>query len=207
MFKVKEKKERALGVKLFLKAERCNSQKCATIRRPYRPGDHGKARRRPLSEYGLQLQEKQKIRFTYGVSEKSLRRIFSRSAKSKGVTNEMMLALLEKRLDNVIYRLGLAPSRSVARQLASHGHFLVNGRKTTIPSYELKVGDVISIRPQSQKHPLFQELPVILKKYDAPVWLKLDVDKLEGKVVMQPKEFEMSFNVNLVVDYYSKISK
>ena len=207
MFKVKEKKERALGVKLFLKAERCNSQKCAIIRRPYRPGDHGKARRRPLSEYGLQLQEKQKIRFTYGVSEKSLRRIFTRAAKSKGITNEMMLALLEKRLDNVIYRLGLAPSRSVARQLASHGHFLVNGRKTTIPSYELKVGDVISIRPQSQKHPLFQELPVILKKYDAPVWLKLDVDKLEGKVVMQPKEFEMSFNVNLVVDYYSKISK
>ena len=117
------------------------------------------------------------------------------------------MSLLEHRLDNVIYRLGLAPSRSVARQLASHGHFLINGRKTTIPSYELKVGDVISIRPQSQKHPLFQELPVILKKYDAPVWLKLDVDKLEGKVVMQPKEFEMSFNVNLVVDYYSKISK
>jgi small subunit ribosomal protein S4 len=118
----------------------------------------------------------------------------------------MMLAILEKRLDNVTYRLGLAPSRSVARQLVSHGHFLVNGRKTTIPSYEVKVEDVISIRPQSQKHPLFQELPVILKKYDAPVWLKLDVDKLEGKMVMQPKDFEMPFNVNLVVDYYSKIT-
>jgi|AP45_3_1055517.scaffolds.fasta_scaffold10191_3 small subunit ribosomal protein S4 len=206
MFRAKEKKERALGVKLFLKAERCSSQKCATVRRPYRPGDHGKARRRPLSEYGLQLQEKQKIRFSYGISEKNLSRIFSRSAKSTGITGDMMLAILEKRLDNVTYRLGLAPSRSVARQLVSHGHFLVNGRKTTIPSYEVKVEDVISIRPQSQKHPLFQELPVILKKYDAPVWLKLDVDKLEGKMVMQPKDFEMPFNVNLVVDYYSKIT-
>lgn len=206
MFRAKEKKERALGVKLFLKAERCSSQKCATVRRPYRPGQHGKARRRPLSEYGLQLQEKQKIRFSYGISEKNLSRIFSRAAKSTGVTGEMMLAILEKRLDNVIYRLGLAPSRSVARQLVSHGHFLVNGRKTTIPSYEVKVGNVISIRPQSQKHPLFQELPVILKKYEAPVWLKLDVDKLEGEMVMQPKDFEMPFNINLVVDYYSKIT-
>jgi small subunit ribosomal protein S4 len=207
MFKVKEKKERALGAKLFLKAERCNSQKCATIRRPYKPGDHGKSRRRPLSEYGQQLQEKQKIRFTYGVSEKNLRRIFSKAAKSTGVTGETIFAILEKRLDNVIYRLGFAASRSVARQLVSHGHFLVNGRKTTIRSYEVKVGDVISIRPQSHKHPLFQELPITLKKYETPVWLKLDVDKLEGKVAMQPKDFEMTFNINLVVDYYSKISK
>ena len=206
MFDTREKKERALGTRLFLKAERCNSQKCATVRRPYRPGLHGKSRRRPLSEYGLQLQEKQKIKFSYGIRESQMRKMFTKSVKSAGTTGKMIITFLEKRLDNVVYRLGFTLSRSVARQMVGHGHFTVNGRKVTIPSYELRVGDVIGIRPQSKNHPLFQELDMVFKKYDPPVWLELDKEKREGKVVSMPKDIEAPFNVNLVVDYYSKIS-
>lgn len=205
MYGIKEKKERALGTKLFLKGERCNSPKCAAVRKPYRPGVHGKSRRRRvLSEMGLQLQEKQKIRFSYGLREAQMRRIMEKAFKSRGVTGEMIISILERRLDNVVYRLGFARSRSIGRQLVSHGHFLVNGRKVTTPAYEVKVGDVISIRPQSQNNPLLLELKEELKKYDQPIWLKLDKEKIEGEVASLPKDFEMPFNVSKVVDYYSK---
>ncbi len=205
MFDTREKKERSLGVKLFLKAGRCNSPKCATVRRPSRPGFHGKSkRRRTLSEASFQLNEKQKLRYSYGVRETQMRRVFSKAVKNPGVTGQMMLSLLERRLDNVIYRLGMAPSRSVARQLVGHGHFTVNGRKVTIPSFLVKIGDKISIRPQSASHPLFGDLELTLKKYEPPVWLSLDKEKKVGEIKALPKETEISFDINKVVDYYSK---
>lgn len=204
MFDTREKKERSVGTKLFLKAHRCNSPKCVTIRRPNKPGPHGKAFRRALSEFGQQLKEKQKIRFTYGIRERQMERVFEKAAKNPGVTGKMILAILESRIDNAVYRMGLAESRSVGRQLVSHGHIMVNGRKVTIPSRELKVGDVVTIRPQSKDHPLFKDLAERLKKYEAPVWLSIDAGKLEGKMVAMPKDFDAGFDVNLVVDYYSK---
>lgn len=204
MFDTREKKERSLGTKLFLKADRCSSPKCVTVRRPQRPGLHGSAYRRQLSEFGRQLQEKQKIRFSYGIKEAQFRKIFELAAKNPGVTGEMILALLEKRLDNVVFRMGLAKSRSVARQLVGHGHILVNNRKVTAPSYQVKVNDAITIRPQSKDHPVFKDLKTYLKNYNPPSWLSIDKDKYEGKVVSEPKDLEKSFDVNMVVDYYSK---
>lgn len=206
MFNTKEKKERSLGVKLFLKPHRCSSPKCVTVRRPTRPGVHGKARRRAPSEFGQQLMEKQKIRFAYGIREAQMRRVFAAASKHKGITGEMIISFLERRLDNVVYRIGLAPSRSVGRQLIGHGHIMVNGKKVTIPSYEVKVNNVITIRPQSKDHLLFKDLAERLKQYEPPVWLVLDRERLEGKVISLPKDFEIPFDVNLVVDYYSKIS-
>ncbi|KKU77205.1 MAG: 30S ribosomal protein S4 [Candidatus Harrisonbacteria bacterium RIFOXYA1_FULL_48_8] len=203
MFNTKEKQERSLGTKLFLKAARCNSPKCVSVRRPQRPGLHGKSYK-TLSEFGQQLKEKQKIRFTYGIREAQMELVFKKAAKNPGVTGEMIISILERRLDNVVYRLGIAPSRSVGRQLVGHGHILVNGHKVTIPSYQVRVGDTITIRPQSNEHPLLKDLGERLEKYEPPVWLALDAAKLEGKVLSAPKDFEISFDVNMVVDYYSK---
>ena len=204
MFNTKEKRERSLGVKLCLEADGCNSPKCVTVRRPQRPGLHGNAYRRQSSEFGQQLKEKQKIKFLYGIRERQFQNIFNSAAKNPGVTGEMIMKLLEKRLDNVVYRLGLAPSRSVARQLVGHGHVLVNNRRVTIPSCQVKVNDLISIRPQSKDHPILKDLAVRLKNYDPPVWLQLDKEKYESKVIAEPKDLEVPFDVNLVVDYYSK---
>lgn len=206
MFNTREKKERSLGVKLFLKPHRCSSPKCVTVRRPTKPGLHGKMRRRALSEYGQQLAEKQKIKFAYGIREAQMRKVFASAAKHRGITGEMIINFLERRLDNVVYRLGLAPSRSVGRQLVGHGHILVNGRKVTIPSYLIKANDVIVIRPQSKDHPIFKDLSERLKQYEPPIWLFIDKAQLEGKVISLPKDFEIPFDVTLVVDYYSKIS-
>lgn len=205
MFDTREKKERSLGTKLFLKGERCNSQKCVMVRRPHRPGIHGQSRRRRGgSEFGQQLKEKQKIKFSYGIREAQMEKLFSKAAKNPGVTGQMILQLLERRLDNVVFRLGLAPSRSVARQLVSHGHIIINGRKVTIPSFSVAVGNKIAIRPESKNHPVFKDLGTSLKKYEPPVWLNLDKEKVEGAVVALPKDLELSFDVNMVVDYYSK---
>ena len=204
MFSTQEKKERSLGVKLFLKPERCNSPKCVTVRRPQRPGLHGKMFRRQLSEFGSQLKEKQKIRFTYGIRERHFRKIFQSAAKNPGITGQMIFHILEKRLDNVVYRLGFAASRSVARQLVGHGHIMVNNRKVTIPSFQVKVGDIIYIRQQSREHPVLKDLTNHLKKYEPPIWLAMDQEKLQGKVLSEPKDLEISFDANLVVDYYSK---
>lgn len=205
MFNTREKKERSLGTKLFLKAERCNSPKCVTIRRPTRPGLHGKARRRGVgSEFASQLREKQKIKFSYGIREDYLEKIFTRAARNPGITGQMIISYLERRLDNVIFRLGLAPSRSVGRHLVGHGHIMVNGQRVDIPSFEVKTGNVVSIRPQSKDHPAFKDLANRLKQYEPPVWLSFDKEKFEGKVLSEPKDYDIPFDVNLVVDYYSK---
>ncbi|HEY4499627.1 MAG TPA: 30S ribosomal protein S4 [Candidatus Paceibacterota bacterium] len=203
MFNTTEKRERSLGTKLFLKGGRCLSQKCATIRRPHRPGMHGK-RRRSVSEVGEQLMEKQKIKYSYGIRESQMQKIFNQAAKHKGVTGDRILQILEQRLDNVVFRLGFALSRSIGRQLVGHGHITVNGRKVTIPSFSVRIGDRIAIRELSKDHPIFKELSVNLKKFEPPVWLSLDQDKMEGKVVGVPQGIDQLFDVNMVVDYYSK---
>lgn len=204
MFDTKEKKERSLGVKLFLKAHRCNSAKCATVRQQTRPGVHGASRRGAKSEFGQQLNEKQKIRFTYGLREAQMRKVFETASKNVGVTGNMIIQILESRLDNVIFRSGFAPSRSVARQLISHGHIMVNNKKVTIPSYSVKIGEKISVRPGSKDHPEFKNLPESLKKYNPPVWLSLDPEKIESKIIAKPADSDFPFDVNMVVDFYSK---
>ncbi|MBI2405998.1 MAG: 30S ribosomal protein S4 [Candidatus Harrisonbacteria bacterium] len=204
MFNTKEKRERALGIKLFLKPHRCSSPKCATIRKPQPPGMHVKGRRGSVSEFGTQLREKQKIKAMYGLREAAMRRIFSAAAKAAGATGEGVMALLERRLDNVVYRLGLALSRSVARQLVGHGHIIVNGKRVKTPSFLVRPGDTIAIRAASKDHPVFKELSEQLKTYEAPVWLTLDKTTLIGKVKAAPKDVDTQFDTNLVVDYYSK---
>jgi small subunit ribosomal protein S4 len=203
MFDTSEKRERSTGTKLFLKPHRCNSPKCVTMRRAQRPGQHGK-NYKSLSEYGQQVKEKQKIRFTYGIREGQMKMLVGKAIKNQGVTGEVIMQMLERRLDNTVFRMGLAPSRSVARQMVNHGHIIVNKHRTNIPSYQVRVNDVIFIRPQSREYVMFKDLAEKLKKYEAPSWLKIDAEKLEGKVVSIPKDLDKTFDVNMVVDYYSK---
>ncbi|MCL4404356.1 30S ribosomal protein S4 [Patescibacteria group bacterium] len=199
MKSIKEKKERALGVKLFIKADRCNSPKCVTVRRPYRPGVHGQARRRQPSEYGRELKEKQKLQIIYGLTNRQMMNLFG--AKSP----DDILKHLEKRLDRVVFLLGLAKSTRIARQLVSHGHILVNGRKVTIPSYYVKVGEKIEIRPESRGSKLFEDIQVRLKQYTPPAWLKLDAQNLKGECVEEPVvEGSLPFDINLVGEFYAR---
>lgn len=207
MFNTREKKERSLGTRLFLKATRSASPKSAMVRRPHRPGEHGKDRRRAPSEFGKQLAEKQKFKAAYGLRESAIRQVFMKASKSAATTGPLFLSLLERRLDNVVYRLGFAPSRSVARQIIGHGHMLLNGRRVTIPSILVRQGDVITIRPQSRDNASFRTLKETLPKYQTPTWLTINAEKEEGKVSSMPKDLEMPFDVALVVDYYSKIVK
>lgn len=201
------KKCRRVGQKLFLKGERCFSQKCAMIRRPYVPGLHGKSRRRRgPSEYGQQLIEKQKIRHSYGLSEKQFKNYFKEIVSQKGNKEELLANKLESRLDNVVFRLGWATSRLLARQLISHGHILVNQRKINIPSYQVRKGDLIQIKEKSKKLAPFKDLKTSLKKYELPAWLSLDKQKLEGKIISQPKLADMGKvgEIGLVIEYYSR---
>ena len=204
LLKSKEKKERSLGVKLFLKGDRCNSPKCVMVRRPYRPGEHGKDRRRPLSEYGTQLLEKQRIKFSYGLREAQLSRIFKKGLSKSGSISNTIIGALERQFSNVVFRLGFAPSRIVARQLIGHGHFMINGKKVNVPSHELRVGDKVSISPKSKELLIFKELPNIIKNHDPLPWLGLDKENIEGQMKLLPQDIEVPFDINLVVDYYSK---
>jgi len=202
----KEKLSRRIGENLGLKAERSFSPKSAFLKKPYRPGMHGKSRRRALSEFGTQLLEKQKIKFTYGLTEKQLQKYFNEAKRKKGTTGDLLLGALEKRLDNAIYRSGLASSRAIARQLASHGHFLVNNKKVTIPSYSVKIGDIIVIKPKSRSKTIFFDLINKLKKHEAPSWLAIDKKIFEIKIKSDPKidDLPKNFNMNTVIAYYSK---
>lgn len=202
MQRVLEKKERSLGVKLSLKGDHCSSPKCALTRKPYRPGMHGK-RRNKLSEFGFQLREKQKMRFSYGLTEKQLEKVFVEAEKRPGVTSDEVIAILESRLDNVIFRLGWGLSRMSSRQLVGHGHFTVNGRKVTVPSLRVKGGDKIAIRSVSKDHPYLKDLNERLKNYEPPTWLKLDKGNLEAVVVGKANDVPQLFDINIVVDYYS----
>ncbi len=196
---VKEKKERSLGVKLFLKAERCNSPKCVTVRRPYRPGVHGQSHRRQPSEYGRELQEKQKLQLIYGLNNRQMMNLFSTKSPDE------ILKRLEKRLDRVVFLLGFAKSPRIARQLVSHGHILVNGRKVTIPSYYVKVGEKIEIRPESRSSKMFEDVQMRLKQYNPPTWLKLDAPNLRGECVGEPMVTgSLPFDINLVGEFYAR---
>ena len=197
------------GVKLMLKGERCIGPKCAVERRNHPPGQHGQSfRRRQMSDYGGQLREKQKVRRIFFVMEKQFRRHFQTAQRMKGITGSNLLQVLERRLDNVVFRLGFADSRRQSRQLVSHGHFMVNGRKTNIPSFLVKVGDEISVRPQSRARTYFRDLDAsgILRKKGSPEWLSLNAADLSGRVMRLPERSEMDLAVNeqLVVELYSR---
>lgn len=196
------------GEKLFLKGDRCFSPKCAIERRAYPPGLHGRQAkfRRKESDYGLQLREKQKARRVYGVFERQFRRYFKEAVRQKGLTGENLLILLETRLDNVVHRLGLASSRAQARQLVSHGHFEVNGRKTNVPSFLVSAGDVISVRDNSKKKGFFKDLAQTIDGARVPDWLSLDTNNLSGQVLSQPTRdhIDVTLNEQLIVEHYSR---
>lgn len=199
----KEKKERALGEKLFLKAHRCSSPKCSMIRRPYRPGVHGKNRRK-ISDYGTQLMAKQKLKISYGVSEHRLKNIFKEASRDKAATGEKMIELLERRLDNVVFRAGFGDSRPMAHNLVSQGHITVNGKKTRIPSYVIRVGDKIGIRKESQDKGFAKELKEKTKKITLPTWLSSDPDKISVEIKANPRESDMQFDVSRVIEFFAK---
>lgn len=193
------------GVKLFLKGSRCMTEKCAIERRSYPPGQHGQGRQR-VSEYSAQLREKQKLRRIYGLQERQFRGIFGKAERQKGVTGEQLLKLLECRLDNVVYRLGFACSRRQARQLVNHGHFLVNGKKTDVPAYHVKVGDVIELRQRSRgMAPIVASLDAVESR-GIPAWLELDRAAFKGTVKAMPAKDDIALPVNeqMVVELYSR---
>jgi len=193
------------GVKLYLKGDRCYSDKCAIVRRAYAPGQHGQSRKKS-SEYGIQLREKQKARRIYGVLENQFRNYFEKAERQKGVTGENLLRLLELRLDNVVYRLGFANSRVEARQLVRHGHFTVNGRRVNIPSFMVRVGDQIAISEGSRKSPKFDEISELAAHKTTPAWLEMDKDALVGKVLALPQreDIDVPIQEHLIVELYSR---
>jgi small subunit ribosomal protein S4 len=196
---------RAENLKLFLKGDRCYSDKCAIDRRPYAPGQHGKSRRE-FSEYGNQLREKQKVKRIYGVLERQFRNYFKKAERKKGITGENLLILLERRLDNAVYRLGFANSRNEARQLVKHSHFLINGKRVSIPSYPIKPGDLIQVRDKSKNISGISEALESVARRGIPQWLELDKTNLRGTVKGLPsrEDVTMPIEEQLIVELYSK---
>ncbi|WP_368489073.1 30S ribosomal protein S4 [Clostridium sp. BJN0013] len=191
------------GLKLFLKGDRCYTDKCGFSRRGYAPGQHGQGRKK-VSNYGLQLREKQKSKRIYGLLEKQFRKYYDKADRKKGITGENLLVLLETRLDNVVYKLGYGQSRTEARQLVTHGHFKVNGRKVNIPSFKVSVNDTITVKDTSkasEKFKTFAENPKTL-----PTWLEGNIENFEGKVIREPmrEEIDVPVNETLIVELYSK---
>lgn len=194
------------GMKLFLKGERCYGEKCAIERRNVPPGQHGKGRRARMAGYGLQLREKQRVKRMYGLLESQFRRYFKEADRRRGVTGETLLQLLEGRLDNVVYRLGMATSRPQARQLVRHGHFRVNGRRADVPSFALKAGDQVSVKVSSTKNPAIQYAMEEVKGRGIPEWLDFDSDKLSGQLTAVPTRDQLNLPIQeqLIVELYSK---
>ncbi|HHX73151.1 MAG TPA: 30S ribosomal protein S4 [Clostridiales bacterium] len=194
------------GQKLFLKGDRCYNGKCSVEARAYAPGQHGQGRGRKLSEYGLQHREKQKARRFYGISEKQMRRYFTMATKMQGVTGENLLQLLEMRLDNVAYRMGLAMSRPEARQLVNHSHFTVNGRKVNIPSYQVKPGDVVALKEKSRQSDKFKSIVEANSARPVPHWMEKDSNGFEAKIVQFParEDIDLPVEEHLIVELYSK---
>lgn len=193
------------GQKLYLKGDRCVSvgKKCAMDRRPVPPGQHGLSRRKP-SEYGIQLREKQKVRKSYGILEKQFHHYYERAERMKGVVGENMLALIEKRLDNVVYRMGIGASRSQSRQIVNHGHITVNGKTVDIASYQVKVGDIIAVKESKKNKAIFTALKDA--KITMPKWVEFSTEKLSGKVVAEPQRADIDLGINeqLIIEKYSK---
>lgn len=197
------------GEKLFLKGARCYTPKCSMERRGYPPGLHGKSsqfRKRRESDYSRQLRAKQKTRRVYGVLERQFRRFYTDSLKRRGLTGLNLLQILEARLDNVVYRLGYAQSRAEARQMVTHGHFTVNGRRTDVPSMVVGVGDVVAVRSGSRKRPFFKDLSAVAETRNVPNWLSRDLRELSGTIMRLPERSEIDANLQeqLIVEYYSR---
>ena len=194
------------GMKLFLKGERCYSEKCAIEKRNFAPGQHGKTRKAKLAGYGVQLREKQKVKRIYGVLEDQFRRYFEQAERMRGITGETLLQLLERRLDNVAYRLGLATSRPQARQLVRHGHLTVNGRKVDIPSFSVKPGDMVALRASSHKAPAVVHALEEVKGRGVPEWLSFDPNAFSAKISSIPTREQINLPVQeqLIVELYSK---
>jgi small subunit ribosomal protein S4 len=194
------------NLKMFLKGERCYSDKCSFERRAYAPGQHGQNRFRKVSDYAVQLREKQKVKHMYGMLEGQFRRYFQIADQAKGVTGQNLLAMLERRLDNVIYRLGFAGSRDQARQLIRHNHFQIGGKKVNIPSYQVKPGEVISLKEKSRKNALIIENLEGVARRGVPSWLELDKGNFQGTVKAMPNrdEITMPIQEQLIVELYSK---
>ena len=193
------------GCKLFLKGERCTSKKCAMERRPVIPGQHGNSKRRvTFSEYGTQLREKQKVKRMYGILEKQFRKYYDEAVRLKGVTGENMLSLIERRLDNVIYRMGIGASRAECRQIVNHGQITVNGKTVSIASYIVKVGDVISIKENKRDLEMFKQLKGM--KIVMPKWLEFDTETLTGKILANPERADIDTDIKeqLIVEFYSR---
>ncbi len=195
------------GMKLFLKGERCHTEKCAIERRNFVPGQHGKDRKPKIVGYGLQLREKQKTRRYYRLLETQFRNLFEKANAMPGITGENLLGMLEKRLDNVIYRMGLGTSRAQARQMVRHGHFQVNGRKVNIPSFQVKPGQVVEVREGSKQNPAILSARDTTAHSPTPNWIEMDRDALRGRILSQPKREELvqiQINEQLIVELYSK---
>jgi len=194
------------GMKLFLKGERCYTDKCAIEKRNVPPGQHGRARKAKMVGYGVQLREKQKVKRTYGILENQFRRYFEAADRQKGITGQLLLQMLERRLDNVVYRLGFATSRPQARQLVRHGHFTVNGRKVDIPSFAVRQGDTIAVRPTSATNVTIQHATEEVKGRGVPEWLLLDLGALSGRISGLPTREQINLPVEeqLIVELYSK---
>lgn len=195
------------GTKLFLKGERCYTEKCAIEKRNFVPGQHGRERRGKVSNYGLQLREKQKLRRIYGLLEVQLRNLYEKSSKAKGVTGSTMLSLMERRLDSVVYRLGIGSSRPQARQIVRHGHITVNGRRVNVPSYVVRPGDEVAVHEKSNKHPMILSNLEVNSSRPLASWLEFDREAMKGKVASEPKREELvqiQLNEQLVVELYSK---
>ena len=193
------------GTKLFLKGDRCYTDKCSQDRRPYAPGQHGRARKK-VSEYALQLREKMKVRRIYGVLEKQFHGYFVSADMAKGVTGANLLSALERRLDNVVYRMGFANSRSKARQMVRHGIFTLNGHKVTIPSLQVRVGDEVSVPEKSRKIPVLAEAQEVIARRGCPAWLEVDGAAFKGviKALPQRDDIQTPINESLIVELYSK---
>jgi small subunit ribosomal protein S4 len=199
------------GYKMYLKGERCFTPKCAFERRAYAPGEHGKANAGRggsdrMSDYARQLRAKQQARRTYGILERQFRRYFSVALRKRGMTGLNLLQTLELRLDNVVYRMGYGENRAQARQLVTHGHFTVNGRRTDVPSMLLRPGDAIEVRAESRRRPFFKDLPDISEKRTCSLWLDRDAKNLSGRVLRLPERAEIDGNLSeqLIVEYYSR---
>jgi small subunit ribosomal protein S4 len=197
---------RRAGEKLQLKGERCNTPKCAILKRNYAPGIHGPKGKKRLSDFGLQLMEKQKAKKIYNLLEKQFRLTFEKAQKQTGDSGYNFVKLLEMRLDNVIFRLGLAPSRVQARQLVNHGHFTVNNKKVDVPSFSVKVGDIIKIKKENAKNRYFSGLGEKMKAVSLPSWLNFNASEMTAKVLHEPKADDMPKNVNaqMIIEFYSK---
>ena len=194
-------------MKLFLKGERCHTEKCAIEKRNFAPGQHGKDKKAKVVGYGLQLREKQKARRYYRILEGQFRNLYEKAVNQKGITGELMLAMLEKRLDNVVYRMGIATSRAQGRQLVRHGHLTVNGRKVNIPSFHVKPGDVVEVRESSRQNTSILSARDATAHAPSPSWMEVDRDALKAKILQQPKREELvqiQLNEQLIVELYSK---